>query len=95
MNIKQEITEIALKFMESPEMIEFIRNGEDWLYIDDFMTIIMTSRASLEDKLSAIRLFAEKLRESGNTLFDWTSENILKHCKLNAKLGLYIKIIGD
>ena len=75
MDIRAEIREIALKFMESPEMVEFMRK-KDNLSVLGSIYMIMGSRAPLEDKVSAIRLVSDKLKESENASENWTQQYI-------------------
>lgn len=61
MEISDEIREIALKFIESPEMVDHLR--EDKLYINDIIEIILYSRAPLEDKFIALQpVYAELVK---------------------------------
>jgi len=77
MSIKNEIIEIALECIESDEMREHMRSA-DYLCVGDVICIIMTSRASLEDKISAIRIVSAKLQQIENGIDEWESESIQK-----------------
>jgi len=77
MDRKNEITEIALSFMESAEMIEYMRNT-DYLQVADVINIVMTSRSSLEDKISGVRLISEKFMSIGSAAVGWEIESIQK-----------------
>ena len=58
MEVSNKIREIALKFIESPEMVDHLR--EDKLSINDIIEIILYSRAPLEDKFIALQpVYAE------------------------------------
>ena len=71
---ENEIIETALQFMESAEMTEHLRKEKSWFdgwrRLMRASSIITGSRASLEDKLAALRLIAQKYAEieseSGN-----------------------------
>ena len=70
-NLKQKITkeiiEIALKFFESAEMVEHLRNHFDtYSLIWKVTRIIAGSRASFEDKLDALRVIRDKVAEYEN-----------------------------
>ena len=73
--IKREITEIALGFMESAEMAEHMRST-GYLRIADVMNLIMTARASLDNKISAIRDTAEKLEKIEGEVDGWDYKSI-------------------
>ena len=76
-DIKNEIIETALKFIESKEMSDCMRS-ENYLQVQDVIFIIMSSRAALEDKLSAIRFVIEKLKQIEGPCDGWETWSILK-----------------
>ena len=90
MDIKTEIREIALSFIESAEMVEHILKSAAYLNNYGFITIIINSRASLENKISAIRLISAKLKKIENGYEDWTQEMIqrtIADCAIIVKIG--------
>jgi len=64
MSIKTEIKEIALAFVESTDMVEYLRSMDKG--VPYWIEIISCSRSSLEGKARAIRLVSDKLKEGNN-----------------------------
>ena len=71
--ISKEIREIALKFIESPEMIDYLR--EDKLSMYDVIEIILYSRASLQDKLISLKPVYAELAEYNAAQIDVPTAN--------------------
>lgn len=61
MEVSNKIREIALKLIESPEMVDHLR--EDKLSIDDIIEFILYSRAPFEDKFTALQPVYDELVE--------------------------------
>jgi hypothetical protein len=89
MNIKTELTELAIRFMESGEMAQHMKETQ-WLDPKGIVFVIMTSRASLMDKLEAMRDFCLKLKQIDGEIEGWSQENIqenITECEKIIKTG--------
>ena len=78
MDIKSELTEIVVKFIESDEMAQHIRDNQ-WLDLRGMMCVIMESRAPLTDKLAAMRTFCAKLKQAEDAPMYWPQEDVQKY----------------
>jgi len=81
MGVKTEIIEIALKFMESPAMINHLRSVGD-MVIRHACEMVTASRSSLETKILALKDISSKVNNAIDELNEWEKERISNLDKL-------------
>jgi hypothetical protein len=80
MNIKEKILEIALRFMESVEMSEYLRKNAKKLRLIYILELIVYSRSDINDKLTALKSALALTKESKTNFDEWDG-NFLNEIK--------------